>query len=154
MPARAIALASTLVAALYLVQLPGPLRVDTDSVFYLQLAASVADGHGTHPPGVASFPPGLPVLLGGLDAVGLGSPWAFSSLNMLFLLLGLASAYVSLRAGLGLGRDPAAVICLLTAMSALAAKNTMLPLTRSRSSASRTPRSQPSSWPIGAARSA
>ena len=125
---RAIALASTLVATLYLVQLPGPLRLDTDSAWYLQIAASIADGNGAHPSGVPGFPPGLPLLLGGLDSVGLGTPWAFSALNICFLLVGLASAYISLRVGLGLDRDGAAVICLLTAVTALAVKYTMLPL--------------------------
>lgn len=128
MHTRAIAVASTLVAALYLVQLPGPLRLDTDSAWYLKIAASIADGNGARAPGLPGFPPGLPTMLAGLDRIGLGNAWAFSALNMCFLLLGLGSAYVCLRVGLGLGRDGAALICLLTALTALAVKNTMLPL--------------------------
>jgi hypothetical protein len=126
--ARAIALASALVAALYLVQLPGPLRLDNDSAIYLRLASSFADGHGLHPAGIASFPPGLPALLGGLERAGLGEAWAFTFLNVCFLALGLVCAGVALRLGLGLSRNAAAIVCLLTAVSALAVKNTMLPL--------------------------
>ena len=128
MAARVIALASALVAALYLVQLAGPLRLDNDSVIYLRLPSSFADGHGLDPPGIASFPPGLPVLLGGLERAGLGDAWAFTLLNVCFLALGLVCAGVTLRLGLGLSRNAAAIVCLLTAVSALAVKNTMLPL--------------------------
>jgi hypothetical protein len=123
----ALAAAAALVV-LYAIQLPGPLRIDTDSAYYLNLAASFADGDGLRPPGAATFPPGLPVLLGALDAVGLGTPWAFDLMNFAFLALGLASVAVTLRLGLGLSRRATTVLCLLAPLSVYFLKYSLLPL--------------------------
>ena len=120
--------AALALVAVYAVQLPGPLRVDTDSAFYLNLAAAFADGKGLFPPGEAAFPPGLPALLGTLDAVGLGSAWAFTLMNFGFLALGLASVAVVLHEGLGLSRRATGLLCLLTPLSVYFIKYTLMPL--------------------------
>jgi len=115
-------------AALYLVQLASPLRLDTDSASYLQIASSIADGHGTHPPGAPAFPPGYPLLVAGLDRVGLGVPWGIVALNLAFLALATASLWVVLRRGLDLGETATGVVCALTLLSSAMAKSTVMPL--------------------------
>lgn len=67
------------------------LRLDTDAVRYLAAAASMADGHGLPPIGV---PLGYPVLIGGLEKIGLGSVPFIVLSNCIFLAVGLwAVAY-------------------------------------------------------------
>jgi hypothetical protein len=131
-PSRARALllvALAVLVASYLAQLASPLRLDTDSASYLQIAASIADGKGTRPPHVPAFPAGYPALVAGLDVVGLGTPSAIVGLNLAFLALGLAALFVVLRRGLGLGETPAGVVVALTLLSALVAKHAVIPLT-------------------------
>ncbi len=125
---RPLGIAAIVLAVLYAVQLAGPLRVDTDSSFYLNLATAIADGRGFNPPGEPSFPPGLPALLGGLDAIGLGAPWAFTLLNFAFLLLGIGSVAIVLRVGLELSTRATSAICLLIPLSVYVLKSTLMPL--------------------------
>ena len=93
-----------MLAALYLVQLASPLRLDTDSASYLRIASSIADGNGTDPPGVAPFPPGYPLLVAGLVRLGLGTSWGVVALNLAFLTVAVAALWVILRRGLDLGQ--------------------------------------------------
>ena len=125
---RAVAAALIVLAALYLVQLASPLRLDTDSASYLRIASSIADGHGTHPAGTPSFPPGYPLLVAGLDSVGLGVPWGIVALNLVFLALATASLWVVLRRGLDLGGTATGVVCALTLLSSTVAKSAAMPL--------------------------
>ena len=125
---RAIPAAIIALAAVYLVQLASPLRLDTDSASYLQIASSIADGRGAHPPGTPSFPPGYPLLVAGLEAAGLGTPWAIVALNLAFLVLALGSLVVVLRRGLGLGAAESGVVCALTLLSSSVAKSAVMPL--------------------------
>lgn len=113
--------------AVYLVQLASPLRLDTDSASYPQIASSIADGHGANPPGTPSFPIGYPLLVAGLDDVGLGTAWALVALNLAFLALAIASLWIVLRRGLDLGEATGAV-CALTLLSSSVAKHTVMPL--------------------------
>jgi hypothetical protein len=127
---RHIAVLAVLVvlAGAYLVQLASPLRLDTDSASYLRIAASIADGHGTHPPDTPSFPPGYPSLVAGLDLAGLGTPAGLVALNLAFLAVGLGSLFVALRHGLGLGETASTVVCVLTLLSSAVAKHAVIPL--------------------------
>jgi hypothetical protein len=115
-------------AAVYLVQLASPLRLDTDSASYLQIASSIADGHGAHPAGTPSFPVGYPLLVAGLDNVGLGAAWAIVALNLAALALATASLWVVLRRGLLLGETAAGIVCALSLLSSTLAKSAVMPL--------------------------
>ena len=126
--ARALPAALVALAALYLVQLASPLRLDTDSASYLQIASSIADGHGAHPPGTPAFPPGYPVLVAALDGVGLGVPWGIVGLNLVFLTLATGSLWIVLRRGLGLGETAAGIVCALSLLSATVTKSAVMPL--------------------------
>ncbi len=82
----------------FVVQIVGPLRIDTDVGFYLSIAASFADGHGLRLYGHPSpLPVGNPVLVGLVDRVGLATPSILITLNLLFLLGALILLYGILR---------------------------------------------------------
>jgi hypothetical protein len=114
----------------YAAQLPTPLRVNTDAVTYLTMAASAADGQGFTLPGDRrpQFPIGYPSLIVGLDRLGLATSWAFVGINLLFLGLGLAAAYGILRHTFGLGREASAGVCALTLASWVTLKHALLPM--------------------------
>ena len=95
----ALSVAIVAVIAAYLVQALSPLRVDYDSTEYLLLAAWISD-RGGFPDG-ASFPPGLPTLIAGLDTVGAGHSWGIVLMNTAFVALGLGSLALLLRRDLG-----------------------------------------------------
>ncbi len=82
------------IAALYLFQTATQLRLDTDAVRYLTAAASLADGNGLPPIGV---PLGYPVLIGGLERIGLGSVAFIVALNCIFLAVGMLAIGYLLR---------------------------------------------------------
>ena len=125
---RALPAALVALAAVYLVQLASPLRLDTDSSSYLQIASSIADGNGTRPTGTPSFPVGYPLLVAGLDTVGLATPWAIVALNLAFLALATASLWVVLRRGLDLGEVATGTVCALTLLSSAIAKHAVMPM--------------------------
>lgn len=60
-----------LISLAYLATIGGPLRVDTDSAYLLQLGVWFADGHGLDIGGVPSFRPGYPVIVGALVKLGI-----------------------------------------------------------------------------------
>ncbi len=99
------------VACAYLAQIATPLRVDYDSTEYLVLAGWLADGHGY--PNGASFPPGLPALLAGLDVVGAARSWAIVLMNTCFFAVGLVALARMLRRDLRWTH--AAVLCVVLA---------------------------------------
>lgn len=88
-----------------------PLRVAYDSTEYLVLAAWIADGGGF--PDGASFPPGLPLLIAGLDLVGAGRSWGVVLMNSAFVAIGLGALAVLLRRDLRWG--PAAALAAVLA---------------------------------------
>src|SRR5207253_11153147 len=82
----------------YLLQIATPLRVDHDAIEYLTVAASIADGRGFMLNGApASVPYGYPLLVAGLEQLGIAASWCFVLLNGLFLGLGLACAFRVLK---------------------------------------------------------
>lgn len=96
--------AAVLAAALtYLAQVATPLRLAYDSTEYFVLAGWLADGRG-YPDG-ASFPPGLPALIAGLDAVGAARSWAIVLMNAAFVIVGLSALARILRRDLGWGSN-------------------------------------------------
>jgi hypothetical protein len=78
------------VSLLYLLQIATPIRLDTDSVRYLAIAMGLADGTGAVPDG---FPSGYPLILAGLDRLGLASVHAIVAWNCLFLALSMCALW-------------------------------------------------------------
>ena len=82
------------ISAAYLLQMFSPLRLNSDSITFLSVAVSAADGEGFVWKGeLTRYPLGYLILLVGLDRVGLGASWAFVGLNCLFLGLGVFASY-------------------------------------------------------------
>jgi hypothetical protein len=70
----------------YLLQIASPIRLDTDSVRYLAMAIGLADNTSAVPDG---FPSGYPLIVAGLDRMGLGSAHAIIAWNCLFLAISM-----------------------------------------------------------------
>lgn len=79
----------SVLGALYLLQAVSPMRVDNDSVVYLHMATSLADGI---PLDRTGLPPGYPALIAVLDSLGLGLSFVFVLANCAFIAMGLAAA--------------------------------------------------------------
>ena len=94
-----LAVAVALAFGSYLLQVVSPLRIEFDSTEYLVLAAWIADGHGI--PSGSSFPPGLPALIAGLDAVGAARSWGIVVMNSAFIGVGVGALMQILRRDLG-----------------------------------------------------
>jgi hypothetical protein len=77
-------------AALYLLQIVTPLRLDTDSVHYFLTAIGLADHTPAH---AAAYPLGYPTILAILDRTGHGSPHWIVAVNCVFLGLGMAAVW-------------------------------------------------------------
>ncbi|MGZ8691579.1 MAG: hypothetical protein ACXWZT_02495 [Gaiellaceae bacterium] len=116
----AVAASIGLVGAPYLLLLKSPLRLAGDEMAYLSIAARMAGGspHLPPPDGI-NYPRGYPGLIAGLDRIGLGVPWAFVGVNLIFLAIGIGASYVLLRAVFGFGRVGATLICCLLLLSRL-----------------------------------
>ncbi len=83
----------------FFIQIFGPLRVDTDVVYYLSIAASFADGHGLNLYGNPSpLPVGYPIIVGLMDRAGFAGAPAFVVVNLVCLVAALALLYSILRA--------------------------------------------------------
>lgn len=107
-----------LLAVLYLLHLGTPLRLSTDTLIYLQAAATLADGLGYAAlGGRPMYPVGYPALVAAADLVGLGHAPGLLALNLLALAAGLAAWYRMLRAPLGCTPATALGLCVLTAAS-------------------------------------
>ena len=72
---------------LYLLQSISPMRLDNDSVVYLRMATSIADGIRIEATGL---PPGYPTFIAALDGLGLGRSFVFVLMNCVFIAIGLA----------------------------------------------------------------
>ncbi len=83
-----------LLAAVFLLQANTPIRLDVDSVDYLTIAASIADGELVNPLGL---PLGYPVFVAGLDRVGLARPFMFVLANCAWVAMGLVSLWYLFR---------------------------------------------------------
>jgi hypothetical protein len=97
--ARLVYIGLLLVSCLYVVQLASPLRLNTDAMTYLSLAASAADGHGfVDGPKTVRFPPGYPAIIALSDKAGVVSPALLVAINLLFLgLAALCTVLIGLR---------------------------------------------------------
>jgi len=118
-----------LIALAYVATITGPLRVDTDSAYLLELGASFADGHGLDIVGVPSFPPGYPVLVGALIRLGIAAPETFVIVALLCLVAALALWWVVCREDLTLTRNETGVVLLVSALSVYTVKYAAMPLT-------------------------
>lgn len=107
---------TAIVGTPYLVLLWSPLRLAGDEIAYLSIAASIADGVPV-PSGSIHYPRGYPLMLAAFDRAGLGIPWVFVALNLAFLAVGLAAAYVVLRRDFRFGALLATLVCCLVLLS-------------------------------------
>lgn len=114
------------------VQIASPLRLNTDSIHLLRMAVSYQEGHGWHPPGPERpHPIGYPVLLVGLDKLGIAGSGTFVAANIVFLLVGLWANFRLLRSifpDLPGGDDTRLAIVLLTLASWVIIKHTPIAL--------------------------
>lgn len=115
--ARGVAVCAALavVSVGYVLHALTPLRIDSDVTEYLVSAAWIADGHGI--PHGASFPPGLPLLIAGLDTLGLAHSSPIVLMNLAFLVAGLVAVASIVRRDLGLSMLATAAVCLVTLLS-------------------------------------
>jgi len=111
---RVIAVGLGLVVLAYLVQLPTPLRANTDALVYLTLAASFNDGHGfvwhnhkTH------FPPGYPVIVARLERLGFASSAGLIVWNYIMMTIAACSGIWLLKRWLNLSQTMAMFLSLM-----------------------------------------
>jgi len=108
----AVALVIAVLSIPYLIALKSPLRLTPDAVVYLSLARGIAIDKPFRPAGeLKPGPRGYPHLLALLDRAGLGVPWAFVALNLLFLAVGLTSVYLLLRSSFAFDRATTLLAC-------------------------------------------
>ena len=100
----------------YLVVLKSPLRLTEDSVVYLSMAYEMVGGPSNFVTRGPHYPAGYPLLLAGLDTIGLGVPWAFVALNLIFLAVGICAAYQLSRLAFGFGPGKALLVCIGTVL--------------------------------------
>lgn len=114
----------------YLLQLYSPLRLTSDAITFLSIAASVADGNGFEIAGkwVNRYPPGYIVMVAGLDIAGLGSSWAFTALNCFFIALGLFVCYFIFRNHFRISQRGSLLICCFTLLSYIFVKQVTFPM--------------------------
>ena len=124
-----VVLVSLSLAFVYLLQASSPLRLNTDSLTFLSIGASVADGHGflfhgqpTH------FPLGYPAMVAILDRIGLASSCSFIILNCIFLGITLLSSYLLYRNPLGFKASTSVGLCCFVMLSFVLVKHMTLPL--------------------------
>jgi hypothetical protein len=101
-----------------------PLRITTDSVEYLSVAASLADGQGCLFDGKPTqHPCGYAFMISILDRTGIARSWSLVGLNDFLLLLGLMATYFVARRSLLLSRNSSLLASILTALSFLIVKH-------------------------------
>ncbi len=126
---RLVVVVATFLSFVYLLQLASPLRLNTDSMVFLSIGASVADGHGFLLHGhVTHFPPGYPAMLAFLDCLGLASSWSFIFLNCAFLGATLTAGYLLYRNLFGLTTSTSIALCCAVMLSFVLVKHMTIPL--------------------------
>ncbi|HKQ05055.1 MAG TPA: hypothetical protein VJ464_07995 [Blastocatellia bacterium] len=114
---KALTVLLAAMASAYLLQIATPLRVDHDSIEYLTVAASIADGRGFMLNGAPAFVPyGYPLLVAGLEQLGVAASWCFVLLNCLFLGLGLTCAFRVLKHAYRL-QSRMVTVCMIASLS-------------------------------------
>jgi len=117
-------------SVLYLAQAASPLRLNTDSVVFLSMAASAVDGHGfLYQGSTTHFPRGYPAIVAAMDYAGIASSSALVLLNCLFIAFGLLAALGIMRGMFGFERDLALLVCAFTLLSFVLVKHMSIPLT-------------------------
>jgi hypothetical protein len=87
----------------YLAQLPTPLRMNTDAIAYLSIAASFNDGHGLTWHGYRShFPAGYPLIVALLERMGCGTSAGLVAFNLASLAVAAACGVWLARRWVGL----------------------------------------------------
>ena len=125
---RVIWVGLVLVAVAYLVQLPTPLRVNTDGNVYLELAASFNDGHGfiwhKHK---SHFPAGYPIVVAALERLGLASSAGLVAWNYLMIAIAFVSGMSLLQRWLNLSRSTAVLVLLMYLLSWATIRYALIP---------------------------
>src|ERR1700677_4471555 len=103
-----------LIAACYLAQLFGPLRVVDDGPLYLFGAVDLATGAGYRQ---LRLPRGYPQALATLDCIGLNSSIGIVGLNLACIAMGLVFLYSVLRSEMGFSHRVCAALILLVGCS-------------------------------------
>lgn len=128
-PKLAVRIGIALLGLAYLAQLPSPLRLNTDVCDFLRMARSADQGDGFYPTqDTKRYPPGYPVLLFVCHRTMSAGGSAFVALNLLFLTVGLASAYSIVRSTEIQSELTPELIVLLTASSFVMVKHVTLAL--------------------------
>jgi hypothetical protein len=114
----------------YGIQVGSPLRLNTESVVLLSMARSLVQGNGlTFHGNPTRFPPGYPLIIAGLDAIGAATSSTFVATNLLFLFGGLAAAFYVVRYPLALQLTPAMLVIAGFLLSWVVIKHVSQPLT-------------------------
>jgi hypothetical protein len=118
------------VCVVYATQVLSPLRLNSDAIRLLEIAASVLRGEGfTYRGAPTHFPPGYPALLAGIELLGARRAAMLVMVNLSFLIAGLWGARrIAIRA-LGLGASAATWVTAIALLSFVIIKHTTLPLT-------------------------
>jgi hypothetical protein len=110
--------ALAMLAFAYLLQMPSPLRLGSDSIILLSMGSSAADGHGFLYHGEAThFAPGYPVMVAFLDILGLASTRSFILLNCAFAGMALIACYRFYRKPLELSNQLSIGLCCMVMLS-------------------------------------
>ena len=78
---------------------------------YLSLARELVTGEEPSAKTNMAYPTGYPHLLALLDRAGMGIPWVFVAVNLVFLAVGLTAAYLLFRRPFGFGQATALLAC-------------------------------------------
>lgn len=119
-----------IVAALYLVQLPTPLRVNYDSIRLLGVGENLAEGRGFTDHGERPvFPPAYPLLVAALLRTGLPAPPVLAGFNIIMLAVGMLAMRRLLLSRYCLDDTTVLGILCLFLLSFVVIKHSAIPLT-------------------------
>jgi hypothetical protein len=112
----------------YLCQLPTPLRVNWDAVYYLSIAGSFIDGRASFLHGTKShFPSGYPWIIANLDRMGFGRSLGFVAWNLLMTAIAAALGIRLLQRWLGLPKSIAMLLSLTYLLSWATMRYALIP---------------------------
>lgn len=124
-PMLSLVLAGILI--LYLIQCLSPLRLNTDSVKYLQMAQSASIGEGFTVNGNKAYLPiGYSAVLSFLHMTGVAKPFIFVLVNIIFLYLGYFLFYRIALRSLRLNAFEATLVLLPASLSIVALKHVVI----------------------------
>ena len=117
-------------AVIFFLQSISPLRLNTDSIVLLGIAASVADGNGFLFNGATTrYPIGYPAMVAALDMVGFASSVTLIIFNMLFFSLGICFSFMTYRAHFLMSKHEALFLSFISALSYVYVKHVTMPIT-------------------------